>query len=131
MLYAAADSSDGHHSRAHALLESIAAERQFSTDHSVLETWMLLNARLGYYRATRFWLSLRETPLRIEFVTERDLERAEAITRTWLDQTFSLADCTSFAVMERVGCARVATFDDDFAVYRYGVDRRKAFEVLR
>jgi hypothetical protein len=33
--------------------------------------------------------------------------------------------------MERLGLTRAASFDDDFAVYRYGRGRDKAFEVLR
>lgn len=37
---------------------------------------------------------------------------------------------TSFAVMERLGCRRAATFDIDFAVYRAGPDRKVAFEIL-
>jgi uncharacterized protein len=34
-------------------------------------------------------------------------------------------------VMERLGVSRVASFDRDFAIYRYGRKRDKAFEVLR
>ena len=37
----------------------------------------------------------------------------------------------SFAVMERLGLTQVASFDDDFAIYRYGRNRDRAFEVLR
>ena len=37
----------------------------------------------------------------------------------------------SFAVMERLGLTRVASFDRDFAIYRYGRNRTRAFEVLR
>ena len=33
--------------------------------------------------------------------------------------------------MERLGLTRAASFDDDFAVYRYGRSRDKAFEVVR
>lgn len=33
--------------------------------------------------------------------------------------------------MERLGLERAASFDDDFAVYRWGPGRRRAFEVLR
>jgi predicted nucleic acid-binding protein len=40
-------------------------------------------------------------------------------------------DRTSFAVMERLGIIRAASFDADFAVYRYGRKRDRAFEVLR
>jgi len=47
------------------------------------------------------------------------------------DQTFSIVDRTSFVVMERLGLTRVASFDRDFAIYRYGRDRNRAFEVMR
>jgi hypothetical protein len=33
--------------------------------------------------------------------------------------------------MQRLGLTRVASFDDDFAIYRYGRNRERAFEVLR
>ncbi len=33
--------------------------------------------------------------------------------------------------MERLGVHRAVTFDDDFAVYRFGPRRDRAFEVLR
>ena len=44
---------------------------------------------------------------------------------------FSIVDRTSFAVIERLGLTCVASFDDDFAIYRYGRRRDKAFDVLR
>lgn len=46
------------------------------------------------------------------------------------DQPFSLVDRTSFAV-ERLGIRRVAAFDDDFVVYRFGVDEGDAFTLVR
>jgi hypothetical protein len=33
--------------------------------------------------------------------------------------------------MERLGLERAASFDDDFAIYRWGPQRRRAFAVLR
>lgn len=33
--------------------------------------------------------------------------------------------------MERLGIRRVAAFDDDFAVYRFGVDESEAFTLVR
>jgi hypothetical protein len=64
-------------------------------------------------------------------VTTADMEAAWAISKQFTDQTFSLVDCTSFAVMERLGLTRAASFDRDFAIYRYGRDLNRALEVLR
>jgi predicted nucleic acid-binding protein len=47
------------------------------------------------------------------------------------EQSFSLVDRTSFAMMERLGISKIIAFDDDFVIYRFGPDRRQAFEVLR
>jgi predicted nucleic acid-binding protein len=46
------------------------------------------------------------------------------------DQTFSLVDCTSFAVMERHGIEEAFTLDRHFRLYRYGPGHRKSFGVL-
>ena len=51
--------------------------------------------------------------------------------QTYPDQDFSIVDRTSFAVMQRLGLERAASLDDDFAVFRYGPGRRKAFTVIR
>ena len=59
------------------------------------------------------------------------MNAAWAIGEAFHDQNFSIVDRTSFAVMERLGINRAASFDDDFAVYRYGRSRERAFEVIR
>jgi uncharacterized protein len=63
--------------------------------------------------------------------TDADMQAAWAIGERFADQTFSIVDRTSFVVMERLGLTRVASFDRDFAIYRYGRDRNRAFEVMR
>jgi predicted nucleic acid-binding protein len=60
-----------------------------------------------------------------------DLRRAWQMRKAFQDQSFSLVDRTSFAMMERLEISKVVTFDHDFVVYRFGADRRQAFEVLR
>ena len=120
---------DRWNARAKAILAE--AEPIVTTDHVLVETWLLLNSRYHRQAAERFWERIRRGGARIEMVTAADLEAAWAIGEAFADQTFSLVDRTSFAVMERLGLTRAASFDDDFAVYRYGRRRDKAFEVLR
>jgi uncharacterized protein len=102
-----------------------------TTDHVIVETWLLLNSRYHRQAAERFWDRVRAGAIRIEQTTAADLEAAWAIGEAFPDQNFSIVDRTSFAVMERLGITQVASFDDDFAVYRYGRNRDRAFTVLR
>lgn len=127
--YAAADAGDRSNARGREILSS--GERLVTTDHVLLETWLLLRHRLRREAAERFWEGLRRGAATIEVVTAADLEVAWTIGRDFPDQDFSIADRTTFAVMQRLGIQRVATFDDDFAVFRYGKNRKHAFEVVR
>lgn len=102
-----------------------------TTDHVVVETWLLLSSRYHRHAAEHFWERVRRGSVRIETATAADLEAAWAIGEAFPDQNFSIVDRTSFAVMERLGITRAASFDDDFAVYRYGRARDKAFDVVR
>lgn len=127
--YAAADAGDRGNPRARELLSG--GDRLVTSDHALVETWLLLRHRLGRDATERFWGGLKSGVAAIEPVSEADLEVAWAVGDAFPDQDFSIVDRTSFAVMERLGLRRVATFDDDFAIYRFGRDRRRAFEVVR
>jgi predicted nucleic acid-binding protein len=127
--FAAADSGDTSNHRARDVLSR--GEPLVTTDHVLVETWLLLRHRLHREAAERFWEGLRAGVAAIEPVTSADLETAWAIGSAFPDQNFSIVDRTSFAVMERLGLRRVASFDDDFSVYRFGRDRRNAFIVVR
>jgi len=126
--YAAADTGDRGNAKARAILS--AGETLVTTDHVLVETWTLLRHRIGRKSAERFWEGLRAGVARLEPVTAADLESAWAAGVRFPDRDFSLVDRTSFAVMERLGIQRVASFDEDFAIYRYGRDRRRSFEVI-
>ena len=102
-----------------------------TTDHVLVKTWLLLNGRYHYQAAKRFWDSMRRAAVRVEPTTAADLEAAWAINEAFSGQRFSIVDRTSFVVMERLGINQVASFDDDFAIYRFGRNRDRAFEVLR
>ncbi|MGI9305193.1 MAG: type II toxin-antitoxin system VapC family toxin [Gammaproteobacteria bacterium] len=127
--YSAADTGDRNNTRAAAILSH--GDRLLTTDHVLLETWMLVRHRLHRVAAERFWEGLRTGVALIEPVLAADLETAWAIGQIFPDQDFSIVDRTSFAVMQRLGVLRAASFDDDFAVFRYGRDRKQAFEIVR
>ena len=101
------------------------------TDHVLVETWRLVNSKIDRRAADRFWSAIRNGAATLEKVTLADLEGAWNIGAAFPDQSFSIVDCTSFAVMERLRITQVATFDHHFAIYRYGPSRNKAFEVIR
>jgi predicted nucleic acid-binding protein len=127
--YAAADRGDTSNQRAKEILS--AGDPLVTTDHVLVETWLLLRHRLGRHAAERFWLGLQNGAAAIEAITAADLERAWAIGEAFSDQDFSIVDRTSFVVIQRLGLDRVAAFDDDFAVFRHGPKRDKAFKVVR
>lgn len=127
--YAGADAADRSNARARAILS--AGEPLITSDHVLVETWLLLRHRLHRRAAELFWEGLRGGVALIEPVVAADLEVAWSIADTFPDHDFSIVNCTSFAVMQRLGLERVASFDDDFAVYRFGRDQRRAFEVVR
>jgi uncharacterized protein len=127
--YAAVDSSDISNARAKAILTS--GEPLITTDHVLVETWRLLRFRIGRSAAERFWGGLRSGAAAIETVRPADLETAWRIGSSWRDQDFSIVDRTSFAVMNRLGIERAASFDNHFGVFRFGPRRRQAFTVVR
>jgi len=102
-----------------------------TTDHVLVESWILVRHRLGGDAKERFWAAIRGGAVAVEMVGPADLEAAFGIREAFGDQDFSIVDRTSSAVMVRLGIVRVASFDDDFAVCRFGPGRRKAFDIVR
>lgn len=127
--YAALDRRDASHQRAVKVLGG--ADALVTTDYVLVETWRLAAHRLGFDVAERFWHGVRTGNVRLEGVGPVDRETAWAIGRRYTDQHFSLVDRASFAVMERLGVREVASFDADFAIYRYGATSEAAFTIVR
>jgi predicted nucleic acid-binding protein len=127
--YAAADKSEASNLRAKAVLS--AGEPLVTTDHVLVETWTLIRHRMGRRAAERFWEALRAGAAEVETVGIADLDAAWEIGKSYRDQDFSIVDRTSFAVMRRLGIERAASLDDDFAIFRFGPNRRQAFTVVR
>ncbi len=127
--YAAADSSDKSNARAKRILGS--GEQLVTSDHVLVETWMLIRHRIGRAAAERLWSGLRSGAALVESVCPADLEAAWQIGASWADQDFSIVDRTSFAVMNRLGIETAASLDEHFAVFRFGPNRRLSFTILR
>jgi predicted nucleic acid-binding protein len=127
--YAAADSSDASNGRAKNILA--AGEPLVTSDHVLVETWTLIRYRIGRQAAERFWEGLRTGVAAIEPIGMADIEAAWQIGISYRDQDFSLVDRSSFAMMRRLGIERAASLDNDFAIFRFGPNRRRAFTILR
>jgi predicted nucleic acid-binding protein len=127
--FAAANVRDQYHAQGKEVLGAITDA--VLSDHVLVETLGMLNVRVHQHAAERFWEQVRNSPVELQQVVAADLERAWAIGEAFPDQEFSIVDRTSFALMERLGITRVASFDYHFAVYRYGRARDRAFEVIR
>ncbi len=128
--YADLDAADAGHEPTAALLREHAPSL-LTTDHVLVESWLLISRRLSYELAEAFVHEALAGGVRIEVVSLADFEKASDIAGTFSDQTFSIVDRTSFAVMERLGITRAVSLDDDFLIYRYGRDRKQSFEILR
>lgn len=127
--FAAVNRHDRYHVRA---MELLAAYSPLVTsDLVIVETWLLTNSRIDFATAEHFLRGTNDGSCEIVRTNEDDWRQSSVIASRFPDQTFSLVDRTSFAVMERLSIAQVASFDDDFVIYRYGQDRTSAFEVLR
>jgi len=86
------------------------------------ETITLIRCRIGHDAARIFGQKLKESSfVRLVALTSADEERAWEIFTRYRDQNFSFADCTSFAVMQRMKIATAFTFDKHFSVMKFGV----------
>ncbi len=126
--YAAVDSGDTSHLQATALLSRFAGQ-MVTGDHILVETWYLTASRLGYSAAEQLVAGIRTGVARIEATNLADLEVAAGIGEAFSDQTFSIVDRTSWAVMQRLGVHEAVSFDRDYSIYRFGPGRRQAFVV--
>jgi predicted nucleic acid-binding protein len=127
--FAAVNQSDARNGRAKEILGSAAS---LVTSNLVLaETWRLLHQKVHFEAAEGFWRAIRRGAAQLEMVVPADIEAAWLIGERFPDQEFSLTDRTSFTLMERLRIDIAASFDDHFAIYRFGRGRTEAFDVLR
>lgn len=71
----------------------------------------------------RFWDGLDGGVITLVGVTAEDFRRGREIAEEWADQAFSIVDCTSFALIERLDIRRAFAFDQHFRIVRFGGGR--------
>jgi uncharacterized protein len=129
--YALANLADTHHAAAVGAFGSAVGQYDLTTsDHVVVETWCLIRARLGRAAAMRFWDGFDGGVIKLVGVTGEDFRRGRAIAQEWPDQAFSIVDCTSFALIERLDIRQAFAFDKHFRIVRLGWRRRRALEIM-
>lgn len=113
-----ADRSDAFHARVATAWES--EEGPFVTSSAVIpEACYLLLKYLGTGSELAFLRSWRQGEIRVESISERDLDRSIAILDRYRDQEFGFVDATLFALAERLRIRKVLTLDHrHFDAYR-------------
>jgi uncharacterized protein len=118
--FALIDEHDRNHARARAVFDVLARARSqmVLTNFVRAETHALILNRLGHHLADRFLTQLERGPTTTLIrVTDDDENRALALIARYRDKDFSIADATSFVVMERLGLTHAISFDSDFRQY--------------
>jgi predicted nucleic acid-binding protein len=118
-IYALSDKGDQCHQLATQFFASLSPHIQLViSDFVLLESWMLIDRRVGRHPALTFYNDALTGVFDIIKIRRANLLAASRIMEKYADQDFSLADCTSFNLMEYLHINRVFTFDSHFKIYR-------------
>jgi predicted nucleic acid-binding protein len=86
-----------------------------TTDYVLDESYTIIRLRAGHRVAVEFGEELRASRLvRIEYLTLDAIEEAWTLFKRFKDKEFSFTDCTSFALMRRLGLREALAFDGHF-----------------
>ncbi len=113
---------DEHHETAMAITRELTRQRGalFTTNFVIAETHAMLLRYLGSGPARTYLQSMDRSDATVVIrAEEADEAGARRILYRYEDKDFSLVDCISFAVMERLGISQAFTFDRHFAQYGF------------
>ena len=115
--YALLDKNDANHYAAVKFYDSL-VHPLVTSNYIADEVITLARIRLGYKVAVEIGQKLwAESIANLIRVMPEDEKKAWEIFVKYRDKAFSFTDCTSFALMERVGITEVFAFDEHFKQY--------------
>lgn len=115
--YAYVDTSDAHHIAAVQFINTL-TEPLVTSSYIFDETVTLIRMHLGHHIAVQFGARLRHEKIaKLLRITDSDEQKAWDIFERHQDKQFSFTDCTSFALMERLGIDTAFAFDRHFRQY--------------
>jgi hypothetical protein len=119
-LYALADKNDINHSSARQFYEQVAGKESLALSLPILtESWLLVEARLGYHFAGRLWKSVSDGVFELLEIDSGDLGKALEIENKYSQAGFGIVDATCFALCEKHRIRKVFTYDRrDFSIYK-------------
>lgn len=97
--------------------------RFVTTNLVIHESTMLLERKVSKKEAVRFLKAVQKDQC-VEIIhADEDIEQEGfALYQKYKDQAFSIADCSSFVVMQRYQIARCFTFDHHFSTMGFDVE---------
>ena len=121
--FAVASAKDPDHDRCTEVLESFGNRRLHdllvTTNHVVFETIRLTRRQIGHAAAVVMGKALyQEQMARVHWATAEEEKEAFAYLTKYQDKDYSMVDCLSFVVMDRLKILEALTIDEDFT-HRY------------
>lgn len=100
--------------------------RLITTDFILSETLTFLRYRFGVHIAEKFWMAYNQAVhnglVELFSIDEETFSEAIDLFFKYRDQKFSVVDCTSFALIQKLGIEAVSAFDRDFLIMGFVVE---------
>jgi len=112
------DQDDQYHKKAESFVLGLDERQTFHTTNYIIdETITRLRKTAGYKTALQFGKMIFSSKVhRIHYI-DQELEHASfEIFKKFSDKDLSFTDCTSFALMKKLGIKKAFAFDEDFVV---------------
>jgi len=122
--YALKNKKDVHHQNAIQFFQNKSCKAVcYTSDYVIDEAITLTRVRLKNHQVAVTLADelLSEKAAKIIFVAPEFLSGALDIFRRFKDQNFSFTDCSSFAIMERLGIEEALAFDTHFTFEKFGL----------